>query len=378
MLTLNLANANRFPLWLLTLGLSSLLVSSTASAEVSIFNQPTEQILQTGAFQCSELEIGKRIAGLQNRCGDSIDQWKKFALSLIHVPTQHPIDDGFQTRELQTVVYRNTLITEAYAHLYLMSQASFPACSGHSPLPWVGGASLGSLKSGQVMRSGLSVYVDGIEEFDRYEDADYRKRFSKLFGPIISRIALENATLTLGEGNLAIFTDLYWQLLAGATCGPEEVIRTIENDPRGKTDAKLLRSLRSWKLLAEAQADCDPDKIIRANKGFVEVEQYLVGQEVMYEGITKSVGGKILSRIVEPAVPAALGTFPDFYVHAKKKTPKWLVSFANADQRVSWMQDQLGVMEDEFRAKNWLMKPLFCAVTADSTATRSFLDSAHN
>lgn len=334
----------------------------------SLFVQTADQIRAEGRFRCDSLDLAKKIYDQKHRCGSSVDEWKTYAMSLIEVPKRL----RSRTSELEEIVHRNTLITQSYAHLYMMSASSFPAC-GRSLLPWVGGASLGSLKSGQVMRTGLSVAAGGIPEFDEVVDGDYRKRFSGLFGPL-SSTGLKQATLTLGEGNREIFRDLFWQLVAGATCGPDEVIDTIQKDIRFPKDAKLQRSLKSWLLLAEAARTCDSETIIRANKGFVEVEQYLVGQPVMYEGITKQVGGRMLSPIVEAAVPQALGQFPTFMDHARRTNVDFMISFSSADQRVSWMKDQLGVMEVEFQSK-WkdLTESLFCAVTKESEETREFL-----
>lgn len=350
--------------------LLSFLIASHAQADSpSIFYQSEAQILRDGNFACTETSLGPKIQKLQSLCGQPVSEWKKTSLALISLP-----NEARSSREakLSAVVLRNTFITETYAQLYLMSRESFPACA-KSLLPWVGGASLGSLKSGQVMRSGLSSHVGGIAAFDQVTDGNYQPRFRKLFGPL-ANFALESATLALGEGNLAIFTDLYWQLLAGATCGPEEVVRTIERTPGWKKDNKLKLSHRSWVMLSKAAQTCDPAQIILANQGFVEVEQYLVGQQAMYEGLLRSLGGWALSPLVEPAVPQALGSFPNFLEHAQSRNSHWRVSFANVNQRVSWMKEQLEVMENEFQRKNWLLAPLFCSAVADSEQTRQILD----
>lgn len=344
--------------------------SLTAQAEPSLFRQTAEQVRQSGRFACNEVALAEKVYGQEHRCGSTIDEWKQYAAQLIDVPRRRPS----RTHALQTVVYRNTLITQYYAHLYSMSAKRFPQC-GRSLLPWVGGASLGSLKSGQVMRSGLSAVVGGLTEFDRFEDGNYHGRFGDLLGPL-STLGLEQATLTLGEGNREIFKDLFWQLLAGATCGPKAVVDMIEKDPRGLTDPKLKRSLQSWVLLAKAETTCDPKTVIEANKGFVEVEQYLVGQPIMYEGLTQSIGGRVLTPIVEAAVPSALGTFPMFIDHAKQTRSVFFANFADADQRVSWMKDQLEVMENEFNAKRTdVTEPLFCAVIRESESARFYLET---
>jgi hypothetical protein len=348
----------------------TLLASFHAQAATgSLFVQTAEQIRADGNFRCEELPQARKIYDQKQRCGNLIDEWKTYAMSLIEVPKRAKS----RTSPLEEIVYRNTLITQSYAHLYMLSARSFPAC-GRALLPWVGGASLGSLKSGQVMRSGLSAVKGGIPYFDDVKDGDYRDRFWGLFGPLATT-GLEQATLTLGDGNREIFRDLFWQLVAGATCGADSVVETLQKDPRTSTDAKLKRSLKSWLLLSEASRTCDSETVIRANKGFVEVEQYLVGQPVMYEGITKQVGGRMLSSIVEAAVPQALGEFPTFQAHAGKSRPDFLINFSDADQRVSWMQDQLGVMEVEFQSK-WsdVTESLFCAVAKESEATRAFLE----
>ena len=350
--------------------LLSLNLSSLALAKSSLFYQTEAEVRAYGAVECRAGDLGKKIEDVSRLCGSSVGEWKRFSLSLIELPSD-------QTRgysrfaALKQVVYRNTLITEAYAQLYLRSQDSLPACQ-HSFLPWVGGASLGSLKSGQVMRSGLSANRGGIPAFDEVEDGNYRPRFRELFGPL-ERFALESATLTLGEGNREIFTDLYWQLLAGVTCGPDEVVRTIERTPGWEKDAKLARSLEAWRLLVQLKDRCDPDTLIKANQKFVEVEQYLVGQQAMYEGLTRSFGGWILSPMIEPAVPAVLGSFPTFTEHARVTTPELRISFANADQRVAWMKDQLAVMEDGFASKQDLMPAVFCGAARESAETRAFL-----
>lgn len=350
--------------------LLSLNLTTPAVAKDSLFYQTEAAVRAYGAGQCQAAELGQRIKDVRHLCGSSVADWKRFSLSLIALPRELT-GDSSQFGALREVVYRNTLITEAYAQLYLRSRDSVPAC-GHSFLPWVGGASLGSLKSGQVMRSGLSANRDGIPAFDEITDGNYRPRFRKLFGPL-ERFALESATLTLGEGNRAIFTDLYWQLLAGVTCGPEEVVRTIERTPGFEQDAKLTRSLEAWRLLVQLGESCDPATLITANKKFVEVEQYLVGQQAMYEGLTRAFGGWILSPMIEPAIPAVLGSFPTFTEHARRTTPEFRISFADADQRVAWMQDQLGVMEEGFAGKADLMQPLFCGAARDSAETRGLL-----
>ncbi|RZA08943.1 MAG: hypothetical protein EOP11_03280 [Proteobacteria bacterium] len=329
----------------------------------SIFFQSADAIRRSGSFACEARPLGESVKNQAALCGQPISAWKQFSLSLIELPAYS--GRGDKLTALREVVARNNRITEAYAQLYLLSHGPRSTC-GRSVLPWVGGASLGSLKSGQVMRSGLSSYVGGIPDFDSLADANYRPRFEQKFTPLLAGYALQSATLTLGVGNFAIFEDLYWQLLAGTTCGPAQVIKTIETTPGWERDAKLKLSHRIWRQLEGAVASCDERGIIEANKGFVELEQYLVGQAAMYEGFTRSFGGWALSSIIEPAVPASLGTFPTFEEHASRSVPEYQISFSNPKQRVSWMQDQLGVMDAEFLAKQDYLPALFCAAAADS------------
>jgi len=347
-------------------------VVSSASAEpknLSLFYQTEKQVREIGGYDCTQAPLGEKIRDVRALCGAPVAAWKEFSLSLIALPGERESESKFEA--LKAVVERNTYITEGYAQLYLLSRKSVPAC-GRSLLPWVGGASLGSLKSGQVMRSGLSANLGGVEAFDEVEDANYRPRFRRLFG-LLDRYALESATVALGEGNKAIFADLYWQLLAGATCGASAVVNTIESTAGWESDPKLSLSLRSWKQLAEAERSCDPETIIQANKGFVEVEQFLVGQQAMYEGLQRSLGGWALSPLVEPAIPAVLGKFPTFTEHARRRVPLPMVNFANVHQRVSWMQDQLAVMEEEFGKKSDLLEPVFCSAAKDSERVRKLL-----
>lgn len=344
--------------------LFTLLLSLTAFAEDrSLFFQDEARVRQEGAFACRERPIGQRIREVKNLCGVPLEAWRGFVLSLLELP-RYPNRDTTE-RDLKDAVARNNRITEAYAQLYLLGLQTKPVC-GRSVFPWVGGASLGSLKSGQVMRSGLSAYLGEIPAFDRLADGNYRPRFEKRFTPAFANYALRAATLTLGEGNRAIFTDLYWQLLAGTVCGPAEVLRTIHAVAEWEKDEKLVRSAKAWDLLAQAGETCDEATVVAANKTFVEVEQYLVGQPAMYEGLGRQFGGWALSPMIEPAVPAALGTFPTFTEHAAQTTPRFLISFADPEQRVPWMKDQLAVMESEFQAKADFMPALYCAVVKDS------------
>jgi hypothetical protein len=338
-------------------------VPALAAEDVSLFGRSAERVTQDGSFACEQRPLGKRIANRTDLCGLPLESWRSFSLSLLELPAYR--NRNARERDLKDVVARNIRITEAYAQLYLLSLRQAPVC-GRSVLPWVGGASLGSLKSGQVMRSALSSYYGAIPEFDRLRDANYRPRFEERFTPMLAGFALESASLTLGQGNRAIFADLYWQLLAGATCGPEQVLRTIKASPGWEQDEKLVRSARTWERLFRASQTCDEAEIIEANKGFVEVEQYLVGQEAMYEGLTRQFGGWILSPMIEPAMPASLGRFPTFSEHAGQRYPHYRVSFADPEQRVPWMKDQLAVMQGEFRAKQNFLPSLFCAAVRDS------------
>ncbi len=329
----------------------------------SLFFQSAAEIEMNGRVDCESSALAEKLRSSTSLCGQSVQDWKSFAKDLINIPHQ-----GWMS-ELAAVVYRNTLITEAYAQLYLYSRARVPACRD-SVLPWVGGASLGSLKSGQVMRSGLSSAVGGIEEFDRVKDANYLRRFQDVVGPFLVEDAIQSATLTLGEGNRAIFEDLYWQLLAGASCGATTVIDTIEREKNWQKDAKLKASMKSWRLLADGSGSCEPKAITAANTNFVYVEQYLVAQKAMYEGFFRYFAGWMLSPLIEPALPQAMGHFPNFLDHARQTTHEWDINFADVKQRVPWMQDQLKVMESAFQEHDDLLKPLYCAVAEDSRQAR--------
>ena len=353
--------------------LLSLLVlwPTVAAADVSLFFRSAERVRKEGSFACEARPMGQRLRDRRDLCGMPLEAWRTFSLSLLELPSYR--NRNSRERDLKEVVARNIRITEAYAQLYLLSLRSRPVC-GRSVLPWVGGAALGSLKSGQVMRSGLSAYLGAIPAFDELSDGNYRPRFEERFTPMLAGYALESATLTLGEGNRAIFTDLFWQLFAGATCGPEEVVRAIKTSAGWAQDEKLVRSARAWEQLIEAGQTCDEARVIEANKGFVEVEQYLVGQEAMYEGLTRQFGSWILSPMIEPAMPLALGSFPSFTEHAERTHPSFAISFADPEQRVPWMKDQLGEMEARFQEKQSFLPSLFCATIRDSAEAEKVIE----
>lgn len=357
----------------LFLGLScffSIALLATAQAKDSLFVMPEAQIRAHNPFPCDGGEIAQKLKNLKPMCGQSLEEWRAYAMTFVDVAGDRG-NGPKKLEDLREVVNRNTRISESYAQLYLHSQESLPAC-GRSLLPWLAGGSLGSLKSGGVMRSGLSNEAGGIREFDEVADANYRPRYQKLFGPLAAK-AMEQSSLTLGFGNREIFKDLFWQLLAGSTCGAAEVVRTIEAEPKWAQDNKLALAHRSWSQMKEAEASCEEGKVLAANNDLVEVEQRLVAQPAMYDGLVSQFGGWVLGKIADAAVPVALTTFDTFPEHARKTTPSFLVNFANPNQRIAWMKDQLAAMEAAFLSKPDFTRVLFCAVTNESQSTREFL-----
>lgn len=350
----------RYPLLLSVLALILNIAHAQAMPlERSLFKW-SESELQNEPGSCVSNPVAQSVSFISLRCDDPMAVWRQYAEQLLLSSHSNLEFDDSVTTALLRAVERNALITSAYARLYLFSRDRFPSC-GRSLLPWVGGASLGSLRSGQVMRSALAHRLGGWPAHERLRDADFQAKFNRELGPLFGPMALREAALVLGEGNRAIFLDLFWQLHLGAHCGPQQVINTIEAEPHAKSDARLQRALKAWRALVQAQVTCDPDQIIKANHFFVEVEQYLVAQPLMYNGLFERLGGKALAPLVESAVPEVIEGYPDFLTFMREQgTPSLFANFANAHQRVAWMKDQLTHMENQFRARPEVLGPMFC------------------
>lgn len=82
----------------------------------------------------------------------------------------------------------------------------------------------------------------------------------------------------LTEGNLAVYTDLYWQHLAFAEGGLDELERLFA---LGALDES---SIAAWRMIADGLEQDDPDAVWAGNTELLRREQEVVLQPIVYDG----------------------------------------------------------------------------------------------
>jgi RHS repeat-associated protein len=189
---------------------------------------------------------------------DSKDQWLKKAMQELATTNPKNLDD---------IIANNRKITAAFAKMYLQNRQLYQ---------WAGLAAYVSAKVGEALEQ-LKLAID----WNLIKDI-YGGRVLDLFG-------------LLAYGNIAIFLDVYWQFLAYAEKGYEE-IKANEKD----IDPMMMRY---WKLVEEARLALEAGKL----------KEYWEARDKATELISKYEQSRIIQPILDKYEQIAKKLTPLFY-----------------------------------------------------------------
>lgn len=165
---------------------------------------------------------------------------------------QRRIDLMADATTLHEIVQRNELVTAAYAEMYLRNPTVYR---------WAGMAALTSAAVGRGM------YLMAMLQ---------RSRLAPLIGLLNSDV-MEVIRL-LGEGNLAVFNDIYWQHMAYEWGGMAEIERVFR---AGQLDRM---ALLGWQQIEQGRHTGNADLIWQGNTTLLYFEQREVLQAKVYDG----------------------------------------------------------------------------------------------
>lgn len=210
---------------------------------------------------------------------------------------QEKIAEAYKVRPaIKVPMVRNRLINRAYAEMYLSDPVAFK---------WAGIAALASQSIGDklsLLRDGsfLHTPTDGLSA-------------AISFGLWFAAASCDYIYLQAGEGNKAIYEDIYWQHLAYREGGIAELERICE---QGDLPQNILEA---WQMIDRGKRSGEEELIWQGNGILFEYEQKQVIQPILYDGkINKplwkaiSVANKVLGVLVTSPVPAE---GPDFREH---------------------------------------------------------------
>jgi hypothetical protein len=208
-----------------------------------------------------------------------IEFWQRYANNFINVPDTilHGSGPIISKRERDIVI--NALINKSYIELFhYFSQARID--KGGHPYTWLGSAAFGSFSVGKLLSYGL---------YNKIEDKQLKKEkklsnalassYSEAMWDNMKELIVQNLPKSaiyasvLAKGNQAVFHDIFWQFLALSQCGPNFVVKLLEQSEQ-KSD---VNSRSAWKKFAS--------KPIEANLKLLRVEQEDVLQDLLYEAI---------------------------------------------------------------------------------------------
>ncbi|MBZ0320335.1 MAG: hypothetical protein K8L91_28240 [Anaerolineae bacterium] len=118
----------------------------------------------------------------------------------------------------------------------------------------------------------------------------------------------------LTDGNLAVYSDLYWQHLAFADGGLEEMERLYELGALEEWNIEV------WRMIADGLENDDPDPVWEGNTALLHYEQEIILQPLIYDGyeamwgILEKLPGAIVSSVPNDTTPfdADAGDFANF------------------------------------------------------------------
>lgn len=192
---------------------------------------------------------------------DRSAHWRARANRRIEFTPGNPCDRA-------AVIKRNEFVTAAYADMYLRDPAVYK---------WAGMAALTSAAVGRGMYMMLALRQSRMWSM------------LGLFAREVARISYQ-----LGDGNIAVFEDIYWQHMAYDRGGLAELEPSYR---AGRLDPLVWES---WRQIDEGRRSNDQELIWQGNRGLLYYEQKVVLQPAVYEGAAatwKALSGWIASPI---------------------------------------------------------------------------------
>jgi hypothetical protein len=330
-------------------------------------------------------ELDKRWPLLKKKdvlCTNIPDYWKMLADSMISLDFIKLKSKTKEEKKLEEIMLRNALINQAYNRLYVQSQSE----KNGDSLQWLAAASHSSPIVGRSLRTGFVNNVDS----DNYEKKSFglgkliqndetKTKGKKMISAYFEKRA--QVMVMAGEGNKAVFDDMYWQNLAAAYCGPELVETMLKEKVEFiKTRAShtsfyeglenhYTELQKAWEMIKDGKKKNPPDQklIEEGNMLLLQIEQKDILQSQMYESKEAKIVHKlgVFNSLAKADLADASGkklqTF-DEYASAHKLEN----DLSNLNSRLEWMKyilenqtDYIKENEEKGLIKEVFMPPLY-------------------
>jgi hypothetical protein len=286
--------------------------------------------------------LGTSFSALATRCAETdVRYWQNQAEELISTRHYRIRSTSPQLAVLELAVVQNAFVTGAYARLYQNQKVNAPDTLAN--FMWLGGAAFASFEVGQVIRHSYYAVAAYRGINNNFRPTVYGKNSLSevVLGDHV--ITEEQIALKLIQGNLAIYRDIYWQQLAATECGLDTIIRVVADKKRASTNPTVLDQ---YGLLESSWQKIKNGQIMQGTFDLTNVEQRIVLQPRIYEGVLARVFGRLFAKIAVTPLKDPNFSFPTFvdYCREHRLTP----NFSNFQSRWPWIVDQMREMERFF------------------------------